>query len=436
MVSVVEKRGKLCVDGRDQFNKRFRIVVPGNHGTKAEARRAAILFAAKLEKEIEQGSYDSSTRKLTFSELADFYLESKVNIRVTTRKSYSGLIELYLKPYFGARRIQQISAADIERFRNLLVKERPPPILEAFAERERKARPGLSRARAKQKASQKVPGVRTINKNLTLLVMIFGYAERHRWIDFNAASHVEKLKQPRRDDEMIDSNVLAPDEINRLLEAADTPLWHGNGKLKRNNAQLLIKTAVFTGMRSGEIRGLQWGDIDWSSKQLHIRRAWREDHFAEPKTLASRRRIDLPTQIVTELKAWKLKCPVGDDDLVFPNLVGNPISHANLLQRMFYPTLRRAGLRKTRFHDLRHTFASLLIASGEDIVRVSRLLGHSSPAVTLAIYSHMLPKEHYGSADRLIDTVLGATSKVLEPNLIGRVQVVPIQKTVSGFEGS
>ena len=113
---------------------------------------------------------------------------------------------------------------------------------------------------------------------------------------------------------------------------------------------------------------------------------------------------------MAKLRDWKLACPVGPDDLVFPNLRGKPLSNANLLQRGFYPALHRAGLRKIRFHDLRHTFASLMIANGEDIVRVSRLLGHASPKITLDIYSHMLPNDHYGSADRLSALVLGEKS--------------------------
>jgi integrase len=64
-----------------------------------------------------------------------------------------------------------------------------------------------------------------------------------------------------------------------------------------------------------------------------------------------------------------------------------------------------------RFHDLRHTFASLMIANGKDIVRVSRMLGHASPTITLKVYSHMLPKQHYGSSKRLVDMVFGGANE-------------------------
>jgi integrase len=83
------------------------------------------------------------------------------------------------------------------------------------------------------------------------------------------------------------------------------------------------------------------------------------------------------------------------------------MSHTNLLQRGFYPALRRAGLRKIRFHDLRHTFASLMISNGEDIVRVSRMMGHANASITLNIYSHLVPKERDGSGDRLASLVFG-----------------------------
>lgn len=232
--------------------------------------------------------------------------------------------------------------------------------------------------------------------------MVFNYAGRNRWVDHNPVEHVENLKVAVSvDANPIDANILSPAEVQRLLAAAEPGHRKRDGSLKSNNYALLIKTAIFTGIRSGELRGLQWGDIDWQCHQLHVRRSWKEGTFHQPKTQASIRRLDLPKFLVSELREWRLACPKGADDLIFPNLAGRPMSNANLLQRGFYPALRRAGLRKIRFHDLRHTFASLLIANGEDIVRVSRLLGHSSPTVTLNVYSHMLPQEHYGSADRL-----------------------------------
>jgi hypothetical protein len=111
--------------------------------------------------------------------------------------------------------------------------------------------------------------------------------------------------------------------------------------------------------------------------------------------------LSLPTFLLKELKVWRLACPHSPYDLVFPNLNGQPMSHTNLLARGFFPALKRAHLRKIRFHDLRHTFASLMIANGEDIVRVSRLMGHANASITLNVYSHMLPREHDPSGDRL-----------------------------------
>ncbi|MEE8429111.1 MAG: tyrosine-type recombinase/integrase [Gammaproteobacteria bacterium] len=374
-------------------------------------RRAAQTLLKKRLDEVDRGSFGPGTQRLTFAKVADKYLASKVNIRPSTRRSYSGLIELYLKPYFGAWKIHQISATDIERYRSSLKAGLPAPIEDAFVRRALEARPALSKARARQRVIRKKPGVRTINKTLTLLVMVFNYATRHRWVDYNPAEHVEKLKVPvSLDANPIDSNILTPKEIQRLIEAAVILTRNRDGTSRTNNYRLLIKTAIFTGMRSGEIRGLQWGDIDWNSGQIHVRRSWKEGQYHEPKTKASIRRIEIPEFLISELREWHLACPTGRDDLVFPNLAGRPMSNTNLLQRGFYPALRRAGLRKIRFHDLRHTFASLLIANGEDIVRVSRLLGHASPTITLNVYSHMLPNEHYGSANRLGELVYGCNN--------------------------
>jgi hypothetical protein len=133
------------------------------------------------------------------------------------------------------------------------------------------------------------------------------------------------------------------------------------------------------------------------------------------KTKASRRRVDLPGELVAELRRWRLQCPPGAHDLVFPNGAGNPENYGNLLNRGFYPALRRSGLRKIRFHDLRHTFASLLIANGEHPKRIQALMGHSSINVTMDVYGHLMPGGGAEVADRLGALVFrGSGSKTVE----------------------
>ena len=221
MATVRKHRGNWVADYRDQFGKRHRERPGGPFENMTQQRRAAQALLKKRLDEVDRGSSGPQSTKLAFVKVADQYLASKVNVRPSTRRSYSSLIELYLKPYFGGWKIHQISATDIEQYRHSLQTGLPAPIEDAFVRRALEARPALSKARARQRVSRKKPGVRTINKTLTLLVMIFNYAARHRWVDYNPAEHVEKLKVPvSLDADPIDSNILTPKEIQRLIGAA------------------------------------------------------------------------------------------------------------------------------------------------------------------------------------------------------------------------
>ena len=104
---------------------------------------------------------------------------------------------------------------------------------------------------------------------------------------------------------------------------------------------------------------------------------------------------------MAKLKEWKLACPPNDHNLVFPNKAGNPINHNNLIQRHFYPSLEKAGLPRIRFHDIRHTYASLLIEQGENIKYIQSQLGHSSPSVTLNVYAHLMKPANQEAASKL-----------------------------------
>ena len=107
------------------------------------------------------------------------------------------------------------------------------------------------------------------------------------------------------------------------------------------------------------------------------------------------------------LENHRLTCPVSPDDLVFCNHQGNPIDTCNLYAREFLPTLSRAGLRRIRFHDLRHTYTSLMISQGVHIKFIQSQLGHASIQTTLDRYGHLLPELSQGVGERLDASVFG-----------------------------
>jgi integrase len=368
--------------------------------------REARAFEARVRQEIVRGEHVPEAEMPRFTELAKRFLDSKRGkVRDLTLDHYEVAVETYLAPYFGKLRLNRITVALIERYCFELRDGFPEPLLNYRAHRlaalaaeraERIGNPALARsaeyfrARLARKRLSRI----TINNQLTLLAMIFNYALKHRLVTFNPAEHVDKLPAVHREGDEIDQNVLSPAEVRKLLEAA-APEW-----------RLLIETAVTTGLRQSELLGLKWGDIDWQSSRLYVRRALREGRFYDTKSKNSRRVVEVPRTLLHALKVWLLKCPKGEHDLVFPNREGNPMDAANLLHRGFEPAVRRAGLRKIRFHDLRHTAASLLLATGVDVVAVSRLLGHSSPIVTLSVYSHAIPRKPKGSRIRLRDSLV------------------------------
>jgi integrase len=155
--------------------------------------------------------------------------------------------------------------------------------------------------------------------------------------------------------------------------------------------------------------GLKWGDIDWANCQINIQRTFNKGRFFSTKTKTSNRKVDLGPTVITELKKWKLACPKNELGLVFPNEAGEAINYSNMVQRHFFPALREAALRRIRFHDLRHTYASLLIEQGENIKYIQNQMGHSSPMVTLNVYAHLMKPTNQEAACRLENTIFGAT---------------------------
>jgi integrase len=107
------------------------------------------------------------------------------------------------------------------------------------------------------------------------------------------------------------------------------------------------------------------------------------------------------------LKKWKVACPPNELDLVFPNSAGKPMDHKNMMNRHYFPALMTAGLQKIRFHDLRHTYASLKIHQGANIKYIQKQMGHAKPTITLNVYAHLLEESNPHSAQELENAVLG-----------------------------
>jgi integrase len=205
------------------------------------------------------------------------------------------------------------------------------------------------------------------------------------------ATEAVKPPQPSREE----MHPLTPEQAKLLLRVA-----HETG----DRLEALYVLAIHTGLRQGELLGLKWDDVDLEGSSLQVRRTLTITKsgpvFTSPKTTASRRSVTLTSNSTEALKSH-LKHQLGEIDsvgslwsengLIFASEMGEPLNRHNLTRRSFKPLLKRAGLPQIRFHDLRHTCATLLLTRNVNPKIVSEMLGHSSIAITLDTYSHVLP---------------------------------------------
>lgn len=256
-----------------------------------------------------------------------------------------------------------------------------------------------------QRLLDKGLSARTVQLTHAILHRALRQALRWRLIPVNPADAVDAPRPERRE-----FRVLALEEVRRLLEAT-----------RGDRLEALYAVALTCGLRQGELLGLRWQDVDLDAGTLAVRQqAMRVQGrwvFPEPKTAAGRRSVTLPALTVGALRQHRARQneerlqigPAWQDelDLVFTNAIGGPIEKQNLVRRSFRPLLERAGLPRVRFHDLRHSAATLLLAGGIHPRVVQERLGHSTISVTMDIYSHVLPTLQRDAAERL-DRLLAA----------------------------
>ena len=206
------------------------------------------------------------------------------------------------------------------------------------------------------------------------------------------------MRVERRSHNRFKIDALTREEVQKLLEAAEK---HGYG------TYAVILAAVRTGLRMGELFGLQWGDLDYNSRFIEVRRNITRGRIETPKS-GQLRRVDMSLQLAVALKelsrrrkAEYLQKGEPLPEWVFMNSDGTPLEQHNFRNRIYLGLLNKAELRHIRFHDLRHTFASLLLQQGESLTYVKEQMGHHSIQVTVDIYGHLIPGSNKQAVDRL-----------------------------------
>lgn len=338
-------RGAILVAGRRRY-------VSGR--TRSEVSRRV----AQVRDEAARG-LTGAGKRTTVGEQLDVWLGAvRTRVRPSTFRGYEQHVRTNIRPLVGAITLAQLTPTEVEAMQAQIM------------------RTGRS--------------ARTARMARIVLASALGDAVRDGLVARNAA----KLARPPRV-ERPELRVLTADEVREFLRFTED---HPDGPL--------YALAVASGLRQGELLGLSWPDVDLGVGQLTVRRSLARNadgHFAlsPPKTQRSRRTIALPAVGVQALQrqrhrrdemvgaagsAWQDR-----DDLVFTDAVGRPLMGYNVT-RDFSKVLRRAALPHIRFHDLRHTMATLAIGSGASLRTVSDALGHSSITVTADVYAHVTPE--------------------------------------------
>jgi integrase len=309
----------------------------------------------------------TDTRGQTLGQFLDIWLSEivKPSVRPWTYRGYEVHVRLHIKPVLGQIALERIEPAHVQALLNRKLKE------------------GLS--------SKSVRYVRGTLRAALQQAVRWGYLGR------NAAALVDGPRIERYEIKPFDAT-----EARRLLDA-----------LVGDRLRALYSVALTMGLRQGEALGLRWQDVDLSMGFLHVRKQLQriEGKFelVDLKTNRSRRTLVMPATIVKQLRDHQVqqaKEQKGLDhqpsgfDLVFTRSDGGPLD-GTVVTHQFHRLLDRVGLPQRRFHDLRHSCATLLLAQGVSPRVVMEILGHSQIALTMNTYTHVLPELKHDAAERM-----------------------------------
>lgn len=327
-------------------------------------KKDAEAFLDTVQADVHAGTY-REIEDVTFEAFAARWLDeyAAISVKPSTLATYRSRVLGPFSRAFAGRKLSEIGTGDVQRYL------------------------------AQQSAGGQSPA--TLRAHLVLLRGMLKQAVQWGHLASNPSDAIKAPRVPHTEMEC-----LTPDEVRALLAACDQQHY------------ALFATAVMTGVRLGELLALQWSDINWHAGTIRVRRSLYEGRFIEPKSARSVRTVGMTDRLAAILLEHKTEAPYSPFDVVFPTPEGTPMNGSNLRKRVFEPTLRRAGLRKVRIHDLRHTYASMLINQGENLKYVQAQLGHASITTTVDRYGHLMPDAHRGANDRLDATLFGGSETV------------------------
>ncbi len=336
------------VDYKDQEGKR----VLKTFTTK----RRADAFKTEMAHEILQGTHTPASASITVAQAGEEWIkQSKLDgLERSTWREYQNHLDQHIEPFLGTVKLSDLSVPAVNNYRNRLLEQ------------------GRSQAMAR--------------KALGSLGALIATAQDNGRVSRNVVREMTGRRKRGAKRHRKPAAIPTKDEIRGVLNAAEG-CWRP-----------LIVTAIFTGLRISELRGLCWEHVDFDNKVIHVRqRADRWNEIGTPKSEAGTRDVPIPPMVVNTLKEWKLACPKGPLDLVFPNGKGN-VEHLGTIHRRGFGALQIAcgivkddGKPKYGIHALRHAAASLFIEQGLTPKRVQAIMGHSSIQMTFDTYGHLFP---------------------------------------------
>jgi integrase len=337
-----------------------------------QRKRDADAYANRVNAEVRAGTHTPDSTSLTVAEAGQLWLQTRENagLERATLTSYREHLNLHIAPLIGTTRLSQLTVPAVRAFEDKLRIDRSPAMV-------RKAVGSLSMILTD--AHERGLVAQNVARGLR--------SSRSRGKERRADKRQKGKLKPGTD-------IPTPAEIKAFV-AALSGQWRP-----------LFLTAIFTGLRASELRGLRWSDVDLKRGEVHVRQ--RVDRFGRVGALKSEsaeRAVPLPPILINTLREWKLACPKGSFDLVFPNGAGKPESPSNVLQRGLHPMMIAAGLTTTNgeakytgMHALRHFFASWCINRRVDgglelpLKVVQARMGHSTIAMTADVYGHLFPR--------------------------------------------